>query len=242
MKKARFLAPTLALVLSLTGTANAAKFSNQFTEFEVPPQWQCNLEGSEWICQSTVEAKKRDAIIVLAAKLKGDQDSLDQYLAFLKNAKSFTSIAGKPVKSEVKYAKFTTINGQNWIDALHIDSEIPGYYTRYLATIQKDIGVLITYSIDKNKYQEYLNDFDTLVRTLKVFRKTGGINAGTPGGSLFDKAAVPGAVTNDSVFAPSVGDEAPKQAKKNETLPLPLILGVGGALALILWLRKRNQG
>src|SRR6476661_8151863 len=89
----------------------SAKFANQFTEFELPPQWQCNLEGAEWVCQSTNDAKKRDAIIVLAAKLKGDQDSLDQYLSYLKAAKTYTSIQGKPVKSEPKYAKNVNLSG-----------------------------------------------------------------------------------------------------------------------------------
>lgn len=45
----------------------AAKWSNQFVEFEMPPQWSCSLEGAEWVCQSMNEEKKRDAIIVLAA-------------------------------------------------------------------------------------------------------------------------------------------------------------------------------
>src|SRR5256885_434905 len=94
----------LALLLFPAG-AQAARFTNQFIEFELPPQWQCNLEGAEWVCQNTNEAKKKDAIIVLAAKLKGDQDSLDQYLTYLKSAKTYTSVQGKTVKSEVKYAK-----------------------------------------------------------------------------------------------------------------------------------------
>src|SRR4051794_34790223 len=132
-------------------TAHAAKFANQFTEFELPPQWQCNLEGAEWVCQSTDDKKKRDAIIVLAAKLKGDQDSLDQYLAYLKSAKVYTSVAGKSVKSEPRYAKTISLNGQPWVDSLHLESEIPGFYTRYLATVKQDIGVLVTYSINKNK-------------------------------------------------------------------------------------------
>ncbi len=60
---------SFALALSLFSTPSyAAKFANQFAEFELPPQWQCSLEGAEWVCQSTNEAKKRDAIIVLAAK------------------------------------------------------------------------------------------------------------------------------------------------------------------------------
>src|SRR5271156_5750742 len=99
----------------------AAKFANQFTEFELPPQWQCTLEGAEWVCQSTNEAKKKDAIIVLAAKLKGDQDSLDQYLTYLKAAKTYTSAQGKPVKSDPKYAKTVNLNGQAWVDSLHLE-------------------------------------------------------------------------------------------------------------------------
>src|SRR3954470_21227976 len=101
--------------------AHAAKFANQFVEFELPPQWNCNLEGAEWVCQSADEGKKRDAIIVLAAKLKGDQDSLDQYLRYLKAAKTYTSVAGKPVKSEMKYAKDVNLSGQAWVDALHLE-------------------------------------------------------------------------------------------------------------------------
>src|ERR1700737_3401817 len=101
------------LVLAFGATpSHAAKFGNQFIEFELPPQWQCTLEGAEWVCQSTEEAKKRDAIIVLAAKLKGDQDSMDQYLAYLKAPKNFTSVQNKPVKSDPKYAKIVNLNGQ----------------------------------------------------------------------------------------------------------------------------------
>ena len=144
--------------------------------------------------------KKRDAIIVLAAKLKGDQDSLDQYLTYLKAAKTFTSVQGKPVKSEPKYAKTDNINGQPWVDALHMESEIPGFYTRYLATVKQDIGVLVTYSINKAKYQQYLNDFDNMVKTLKVFRKAGGINVAPAQGNLFQNAQIPVNVGSDTVF------------------------------------------
>src|SRR5215210_614564 len=110
-------AALIGLALAISSPAQAAKFANQFAEFELPPQWSCNLEGAEWVCQNTNEAKKRDAIIVLAAKLKGDQDSLDQYLTYLKAAKTFTSVQGKPVKSEPRYAKTININGQPWVDA-----------------------------------------------------------------------------------------------------------------------------
>ena len=210
---------SLILVAVLIGLAPkaafAAKFANQFSEFELPPQWQCNLEGAEWVCQSTNDTKKRDAIIVLAAKLKGDQDSLDQYLTYLKAAKSFTSVQGKPVKSEPKYAKTVNINGQAWVDALHMESEIPGFYTRYLATVKQDIGILITYSINKSKYQSYLEDFDHMVKTLKVFRKAGGINIAPAQSNLFQNAQIPANVGTETVFPGATGGQSKAEQKTN---------------------------
>ena len=219
--------------------SQAAKFSNQFAEFELPAQWQCSLEGAEWVCQNTNESKKKDAIIVLAAKLKGDQDSLDQYLNFLKGPRTFTSPRGKPVKSDAKYAKTVNINGQPWVDALHLESEIPGFYTRYLATVKQDIGILITYSINRAKYQEYINDFDNLAKTLKVFRKTGGINAAPQNVSLFQNPAIPsGAGSNETIFPGTGGQIQGGADQVSDSDPLKKIplayLQLGGLLALLL--------
>jgi hypothetical protein len=239
-------ATALVAGASTVSTAYAVKFANQFTEFELPPQWQCNLEGAEWVCQSTVEAKKRDAIIVLAAKIKGDQDSMEQYEAYLKAPKSFQSVQGKPVKSDPKYAKMVNLNGQAWVDALHMESEIPGFYTRYLATVKEDIGVLVTYSINKAKYQAYLEDFENMVKTLKVFRKPGGMNAAPAGSDLFKVAQIPPSVSNDSVFgggAPITGgsDQPVKKAAQQDNSMLLILVGVG-VVGFIIWKRKQRAG
>jgi hypothetical protein len=244
LKKIPLLA--LAAWAAFSTPAHAAKFANQFVEFELPPQWQCNLEGAEWVCQSTNDVKKRDAIIVLAAKLKGDQDSLDQYLTYLKAAKTYTSVQGKPVKSEMKYAKDVNLNGQAWVDALHMESEIPGFLTRYLATVKQDIGVLVTYSVNKNKWSEYLGDFDNMTKTLKVFRKAGqGLNTMPQNGNLFTGTQVPQNVSGDTVFpgaAPVGGnDNAPKPASKNASPMLPL-LALAGIVGFVIWRRKQSQG
>jgi hypothetical protein len=228
-------------------TSLAAKFANQFSEFELPPQWQCILEGAEWVCQSQNEGTKKDAIIVLAAKLKGDQDSLDQYLAYLKGVKTFTSLQGKPIKSEPRYAKTINLNGQPWVDALHLESEIPGYYTRYLATVKKDIGILVTYSINKSKYQRYLADFENMVKTLKVFRKEGGINAAPPTADLFASAQVPQKVSGDTVFGGgnaqpvTPSEQKPKPAPTgNDDFTFYLILAAIAGVGFIVV--KKRQG
>jgi hypothetical protein len=233
----------LTLAFLLAGPAHAAKFSNQFIEFELPPQWQCNLEGAEWVCQNTNEAKKKDAIIVLAAKLKGEQDSLDQYLTYLKSAKTYTSVQGKTVKSEVKYAKTISLSGQPWVDGLHLESEIPGFFTRYLATVKSDIGVLITYSVNKSKWQEYVSDFDALVQTLKVFRKPGSVNLQPADANLF-KQNIPTDIGQGAVFPTDQiqggGDEKAPPTKQDDN-SLLFILG-GAAVVLFLIWRKRRGG
>jgi len=233
----------LAGLFLLPHPSYSAKFANQFTEFELPPQWTCNLEGAEWVCQSTNDQKKRDAIIVLAAKLKGDQDSLDQYLTYLKAAKTYTNVQGKSVKSEPKYAQTSNINGHPWVDGLHFESEVPGFFTRYLATVKDDIGVLITYSISKAKYQQYLADFDSMTKTLKVFRKAGGINVGPQSGNLFQNTQIPTSVGTETIFpgsAPVQGGAEGKPKKAQGSL-LPLIL-IGVAIAgFILWRRRKKS-
>src|SRR6185312_4580664 len=115
-KTMKRLFQAVCLIVSLatfgfTTFAHAAKFANQFVEFELPPKWQCSLEGAEWVCQNTDAAKKREAIIILAAKLRGDQDTLEAYLDYLKHPKRWTSIDGKSVQSEAKYARSADING-----------------------------------------------------------------------------------------------------------------------------------
>jgi hypothetical protein len=233
----------LALFL-LPMSAQAARFTNQFIEFELPPQWQCNLEGAEWVCQSTNEARKKDAIIVLAAKLKGDQDSLDQYLQYLKSPKTYTSVQGKTVKSEVKYAKTVSLQGQVWVDSLHMESEIPGFLTRYLATVKADIGVLITYSVNKDKWKDYVSDFESLVNTLKVFRKAGepGLNAKGPGENLFDQK-IPTTLDTGTVFPTAVQGGASDQPKLQQKSDDSLLWIIGGAAVVLflIWRRRRSE-
>lgn len=230
----------LALLFMLS--AHASKWSNQFVEFELPAQWQCSLEGAEFVCQSLDMNRKKDAIIILAAKHRGPQDTLDQYLAFLKKQKDFKNKDGKSLKSEVKYARNSDINGHPWADALHLESEVAGFYTRYLATIKEDIGVLVTYSVNKNKYPLYQGQFDNMVKTLRVFRKPGGLNSGA-GANLFDKSKIPSGISDSAVFGAN-GPEA--EAEKQDTAPkednnnLLFLLGLVVIIYVVIKRRKKN--
>jgi hypothetical protein len=230
-----FFAAIVFLSQLFVQNSYAGKFANQFIEFEVPSDWVCLLEGTEWVCQNQKDAaKKKDGIIIFAAKIQGDQDTLDQYLNYLKNPKAYTTPQGKNVTSEVRYAQNKTIQDQPWVDALHLESEIPGFLTRYLATVKDGIGILVTYSVNKNKYQEYMSMFDTMVKSLKVFRREGGINASGAGTDLFAHTKVPSGLSSDTVFgAADGGDEKPK-AKAGSLLDDPMVFYGGIAVVALL--------
>ena len=145
------------------------RFTSQFCEFELPPGWECGLEGSEWVCQSTNEARKKEAIIILAAKERGENDTLDDYQSHLKEKKVFKLPGGKSIVSEPSYTKTMQIHGHTWIDSLHLQSEIPGFYTQYLATVKEKLGVAVTFSVAKDHYPTYRGLFDKMIATLRVF-------------------------------------------------------------------------
>ncbi|OFZ26783.1 MAG: hypothetical protein A2381_06485 [Bdellovibrionales bacterium RIFOXYB1_FULL_37_110] len=148
----------------------AKDFANQYTSFSLPEGWECGLEGSEWVCQHTNKDRKKEAIIILAAKIRGSQDNITDYMSYLKKVKSFTLPGGKTQYSEPKYTTQKTIHSHPWIDSLHLASEVPGFYTRYMATIKEDLGIAVTFSVAKSHYNEYQGVFDRIIETLRVFR------------------------------------------------------------------------
>ena len=155
-------------ILSVTNVF-AKTFTSQFAEFELPNGWECALEGSEWVCQSDNKDRKKEAIIILAAKYRGANDSLDIYQAYLKAPKTFSLPGGKTQVSEAKSVAVREINSQRWVDALHLASEVPGFYTRYLATVKDSLGIAVTFSVAKDHYDSYQDIFEKIIATLKVF-------------------------------------------------------------------------
>lgn len=145
-------------------------FTSETLQFSLPKYWECQLEGTEWVCQSTNKDRKREAIVILATKYRGADDSLDKYQSYLKKKKILSLPGGKTQVSEAKYSKASKINNHRWIDSLHYASEVPGFYTRYLASVKEDLGVAVTFSVSKEHYHSYQKRISNLVKSLKVFK------------------------------------------------------------------------
>jgi len=237
----RWFASVFLVVACTVPAAWAKRFSNQYCEFELPSGWQCALEGSEWVCQSDNGDRKKEAIIILAAKRRGEQDSMEEYLAYLKKAKTYTLPGGKTQVSEAKYTKTTEVNAHQWIDALHLASEVPGFYTRYLATVKEDLGVAVTMSVAKDLYGQYQGIFDNVVASLRVFRQkvdTGSnMNIGGSDTNLADTTFIP---DGDRV---DVSLNQNQQRKKSEGGDSDILLFAGIAVAaLVFFIMKKRKG
>ncbi len=163
----------MVFTLTIWGTSDshAKRFSSKYCEFELPPGWDCALEGTEYVCQSENADRKKESIIILAAKIRGETDSLDEYMAYLKKPKEYALPGGKRQISEAKSTKLSSINDHQWVDAIHLASEVPGFYTRYLATVKEDLGVAVTFSVGKDHWAEYQPIMEKLASTLRVFRQ-----------------------------------------------------------------------
>lgn len=237
--KLKCIVSTVMVVLSAEVLAKT--FSSKYAQFELPSGWECALEGSEYVCQSENADRKKESIIILAAKIRGEQDSLDEYMAYLKKAKEYNLPGGKKQVSEPKNVNMNKINGHDWVDALHLASEVPGFYTRYLATVKEDLGVAVTFSVTKDLYSAYLPVIDKLIQTLRVFRQQKAGLESLRTGKVEDPNFA------DTTFNPNAAMEL--QAKKTQKRTaadggdndMLLIIGVIVAAAVILVISKGKK-
>lgn len=184
-----FIFGSVSAVLFVT-TAHAKVFRNAYVSFELPDKWACNLEQTEWVCRtSNPGVDRREAIIVLTAKETGPSDNLGSYETHLKQPRTILARNGQSLQSQVIKVENRRIDNFPWVDGFHLASEIPNYYTRYLATTKDKIAVLVTFSAYKTAFTKYSSDFFRAIESLRIIASRsmmapGGAGAGGAGGTL----------------------------------------------------------
>lgn len=178
----------LLLCTGLCQVAQAKRFRNAYVSFELPPNWNCKLEGAEWVCENDYSKKQKEAIIILTAKEVGPSDSLPAYMTHLQTPRVLPDKNGSPTKSKVVRVTQRTIANQLWVDGMHEGSEVASYFTRYMATIKDRIAILVTFSAHKEHFAKYSNDFQQAIESLRVvatkdlLADQGGAGGGRGGG------------------------------------------------------------
>lgn len=154
---------------------HAKLFTNSYVSFQLPPNWNCKVAGTEWVCRSSNADQARQAIIVLTAKEMGPNDNFAYYNQYLKTPKTPKNRDGSvATMSKVQHLKSVQINSHNWVDGLQLGSLLPNFYSRYLVTVKEKIAILVTFSAKKEYYTQYSKAFFDAINSLKVTVVPGG--------------------------------------------------------------------
>lgn len=235
----------LALVLAstvLSVSAHAKTFKTAFIRFELPPNWSCQPEELDWVCQPDNPAERSEALVIVVTKqVNPIDDTLPKYEGILKTPRAMRDLLGNSYKSEVKFARIRPIKAHPWADGLHLGSEIPKFYTRYIASTKEDkVAGMVSYSIAESVYAKWGPVLDAMIESLEITFDPNAFNellkAG-PGSLLGSR--------NSGIkrFAPK--DEADKKAgESGGPLDPAQIAGIAlivAAVAYVIW-KKRKKG
>jgi LPXTG-motif cell wall-anchored protein len=217
--------PTVTLIgLALASQAAFAKpFKTQFVSMQLPPNWDCKQEELDWVCQPDNLAERAEAIVVVVTKAANEvDDTFPKYEEILKQS--------RPTRD---------IKGQQWVDSLHLGSEVPGFYTRYVASVKEKIAAMITYSIAESVYAKYAPVLDQMIDSIEIKydpKAFADAMKASPGSILTKHGHIAG-----NRLAPSLDTaEGKKESAPNNTGMIAGLLLVAGAGGYLWWKKKKK--
>jgi hypothetical protein len=151
---ARFIAPSEPL----------PRFIADTFEFTLAPAWECDLEETEYVCSKG--KPPHEAIAIIAMKRRGPNDNLEAYKDHLSKPQDQD---GTP--STIRTVTRRTLAGYEWIEAVHVSSEVRNYITIYLATVTSQVGVLATFSVHRDHEETGRREMDMMMSSLKIHQQ-----------------------------------------------------------------------
>ncbi len=165
----RLTALFFVLPLFMLNISEARSFKNAYISFEIQDNWKCKTEQSEWVCRSEDPQESKEAVIILTAKEAGIPDTFLAYNEHLSKPITLNLKTGGTMMSTITIPpREYPVGEQKWLDALHANSEVQNYYTRYLATIKDKIAILVTFSAHSKFYSKHSAHFMKTIQSLKV--------------------------------------------------------------------------
>lgn len=140
-------------------------------DITLPRGWTCDIEGTETVCRPEGPPPFR-AILIAAMKYRNpDMDTLDAYKAHVEKPLTLVLQDGSAMESTVERVGRTVIEGRTWIDATHLNSEVRGYRTRYLASLTAQVAILITLSSHQDSFEDFQPMLEETVRSINIYQR-----------------------------------------------------------------------
>lgn len=233
-------------ILFLTfGALQCFGLETAYVSFDHPEGWRCELSQGVWICQNTTEPDRRESVVLSIATMATEWDTLDNYVKYLSESRTLKEDNGKTIKSKVTYARKRNINGVTWVDSLQHNSELPGFWSRYVATVQNKLAILITYIVSDEHYSRLAPQFEKMVSSLKP-RADFDLNVASKQGD----GPIPGSTKLGPLTKSILADRlnTKRKAAEEEAPPaddngLMVSLGaiVGGAAVIYFFILRRRK-
>jgi hypothetical protein len=232
------------LVFGISHGAVAKTWNSDFISIELPEGWSCNREEIDYVCQPDSLKERSEALIVIVVKSANEvDDKLEKYDDVLKQTREMYDLTRQKYTSEVKYVKRMKINGREWVDSLHKGSEIPGFYTRYLASINEKVAGLVTYSIAESVFAKYGEMLDAAVRSLKLEfnekKYQDAMNA-NPSSLLPKGSLLSGRRRTDPKVDDSGDEKTPETNTDIDPATLAVFALLAGGIGFYIWKKRRG--
>jgi hypothetical protein len=91
-----------------------------------------------------------EAIAIIAMKRRGPEDNLAAYEEHLSRPK----LDHDGTTATVRGVERRQLAGYEWVQAVHVSSEIRNYIAIYLATVTSQVGVVATFSIHRDQRRQ----------------------------------------------------------------------------------------
>jgi LPXTG-motif cell wall-anchored protein len=161
-------APLLCLWLI---SSSAFALTTAYLSFEHPDGWACEFSKGVWVCQSSASPDREESVVLSIATLATEWDTVENFEDYLRQPKSIEDDSGTKFNSEVRYVRKRNINGFTWVDSLQFNADLPGFWSRYVATVSETpkakLAILVTYIVSDARYKELAPQFERMVSSLK---------------------------------------------------------------------------
>jgi len=161
---------SLVILMLLASPAWALK--SAYLTADHPEGWNCEFSGGVWVCQSQSETDRKESVVLSIATLATDWDTIENYEDYLKQSRTIEDENGNKFPSEIRYVRKRNINGHVWIDSLQFNSELPGFWARYVVTVnptpKAKLAILLTYIVSDEHYKQLAPQFERMISSIKL--------------------------------------------------------------------------
>ena len=180
----------------------------------------------------------KEAIIILTAKEVGPTDSFPLYEGHLNSPISANTQPAATQSKMIYKAKYVQINNQQWLDGLHLGSEVPNYFTRYMATIKNKIAVLVTFSAHEKYYSKYSTMFHNAIMSMRVIASSN-LGARPELGPIRPGSETIGQTINSAMPADMYNEKSDTKGT-NKTLLLGILLIIIAGLGYFFYSKRKK--